>query len=71
MKTSRLHKFMLLLFAGACVPANDQESDFILVSDVQQLMVNVVEPAAEVYWDAVGTIVDAEGDHEIYPSTEE
>ena len=71
MKTLRLHRFALLLVAGACVPASDQESDFVLVSDVQQLMVNVVEPAAEVYWDAVGTIVDAEGVHEMYPTTEE
>ena len=39
------------------------------VADVKQLMASVVEPAAEVYWDAVGTIIDKEGTHEIEPQT--
>ena len=30
-----------------------------------------MEPAAEVYWDAVGIIVDAEGEHHIEPKTAE
>ena len=34
-------------------------------------MVSVIEPAAEVYWDAVGTIMDEEGIHEIEPQTHE
>lgn len=39
------------------------------VADVKQLMASVVEPAAEVYWDAVGTIYDANGVTEIAPRT--
>ena len=34
-------------------------------------MVSVIEPAAEVYWDAVGVIMDEEGTHEIEPRTPE
>jgi hypothetical protein len=41
------------------------------VADVKQLMSSVVEPAAEVYWDAVGTIIDDKGTHEIEPKTTE
>lgn len=41
------------------------------VADVKTLMASVVEPAADVYWDAVGTIIDAEGTHEIEPKTVE
>lgn len=41
------------------------------VGDMQQLMASVVEPAAEVYWDAVGVIVDAEGEHHMAPTTDE
>lgn len=41
------------------------------VVDVQQLMLSVVEPAAETYWDAVGWIMDAQGTHEIRPTSEE
>jgi len=39
------------------------------VADVKQLMAAVLEPAADVYWDAVGTIIDREGTHEIEPQT--
>ena len=34
-------------------------------------MLTVVEPAAEVYWDAVGTIIDLEGTTEIRPQSVE
>lgn len=39
------------------------------VADVKQLMASVVEPSAEVYWDAVGTIFDEKGVTEIEPQT--
>jgi hypothetical protein len=41
------------------------------VADVKTLMATVMEPAAEVYWDAVGIIVDQEGEHFIEPRTAE
>jgi hypothetical protein len=41
------------------------------VGDMQQLMVTIVEPAADFYWDAVGTIIDMEGTVEIFPSSDE
>ena len=41
------------------------------VADVRQLMMTVVEPAAEVYWDAVGTIIDRKGVVERAPKTDE
>jgi hypothetical protein len=41
------------------------------VADVKQLMASVVEPAADEYWDAVGTVLDQEGMHEITPQTQE
>jgi hypothetical protein len=34
-------------------------------------MASVIEPAAEVYWDAVGTIIDENGTTEIRPQSEE
>ncbi|MGD9906513.1 MAG: hypothetical protein AB7U83_23855 [Vicinamibacterales bacterium] len=40
------------------------------VGDVKQLMQFVVEPAADVYWDGVGTIVDQSGVTEFKPETE-
>ncbi len=41
------------------------------VADVKTLMASVMEPAAEVYWDAVGVIVDETGEHQIEPKTVE
>ena len=43
----------------------------IVVADVKQLMASVVEPAADVYWDAVGTIIDEKGTIEIEPQSVE
>jgi hypothetical protein len=34
-------------------------------------MAGVVEPAAEVYWDAVGVIVDSAGEHQLAPQNDE
>ena len=34
-------------------------------------MSSVIEPAAEVYWDAVGTVVDKNGTVEVEPKTDE
>lgn len=41
------------------------------VADVKQLMQSVVEPAADEYWDGVGTIIDHTGVTEIRPETAE
>jgi hypothetical protein len=41
------------------------------VADVKQLMASVVEPAADVYWDAVGWVTDENGTIEIEPKTDE
>jgi len=41
------------------------------VADVKQLMRSVVEPAADAYWDGVGTIIDQSGTTEIRPETTE
>ncbi len=61
------------LLAGAillcgCTP---DAQTFVEVADIQQLMTSVLEPAAEVYWDEVGTIIDQNGTVEIAPSTDE
>lgn len=37
---------------------------------VQQLMADDVQPTAQVYWNAVQYISDAEGEHDIFPKTD-
>jgi cytochrome c556 len=59
-----------LMFANGCNTA-PPPPPFKPVADVKQLMASVIEPAADEYWDAVGTVLDAEGVHEITPQTQE
>ncbi len=56
------------VLTAACAPETPQ---FTPVADVRDVMISVLEPAAEVYWDAVGEILDENGVHEIRPSTDE
>ena len=50
---NRLLCLVILVAASACSSAAPPPP-FKPVADVKQLMASVVEPAADVYWDAVG-----------------
>lgn len=54
-----------LAFIAACQPEPPPFNESL---ELLEVMVHVVEPAAEVYWDSVGIIMDAEGTHEIAPA---
>ncbi len=41
------------------------------MADLKQLMTSVVDPAADVIWGSVGTVVSAEGTEERAPKTDE
>ena len=41
------------------------------VADVKTVMATIMEPAADEYWDTVGTVIDMEGEHAIAPQTQE
>jgi hypothetical protein len=59
---------LICAFAAGCnTPA--PAPPFKPVADVKQLMAQMLEPAADLYWDAVGTIIDGTGQHEIAPKT--
>jgi hypothetical protein len=60
---------VLLIGAAACEPKPPQPA-FEPMSDVKTLMAAVVEPAAEVYWDAVGSWDDSTGTHVMVPTTD-
>jgi hypothetical protein len=56
----------LVIAVAGCAP---EPVPFDEVADVQQLMLTVIEPAAEVYWESVATIMTLEGTEEIAPKT--
>jgi hypothetical protein len=52
------------------LPVSQDTSPYRPVADMQRLMFSVLEPAAQDYWDAVGWIIDADGEHEIRPTSD-
>jgi hypothetical protein len=40
-------------------------------SSIRDLMQSMVDPSADTLWGAVGTVVDAEGTHDLFPRTQE
>ena len=60
-----------LLASGCSRPPPAAPPPLRPVADVKQLMKFIIEPAADEYWDAVGTIEDAKGVVHVAPATEE
>lgn len=69
-RTAARCSLVMLLVAAGCEPA-PKPPPFSPTADVRQLMASILEPAAELYWDAVGTIVDSAGVTAILPRTPE
>jgi len=61
----------LPLLVAACREPPPPPPPFKPVADVKQLMISVVDPAADVIWESVGTIVSAQGTEERAPKTDE
>ena len=65
----RITPLVLLVLVVGC--ATDSAPPGQPVADVKQVMTAILEPAAEIYWDAVGTVIDTAGTHEIAPQDAE
>jgi len=62
----------LFALAGPGLGCSGGGLPFHETADTKQLMTSVIEPAAEVYWDSVGIIMDIdEGTREIRPRSED
>ena len=57
--------------AGCAHQAPPPAPPFKPVTTVLELMESVIAHAAEVYWESVQVTVDASGEHELYPETDE
>ncbi len=61
----------VVILAAAAVGCAPTPPPLRHVADVKQLMSSVLDPAADLYWDAVGTVTDQTGTTEIAPETTE
>ena len=61
----------LAFLLSSCATDSGARSSLHAVADVKQVMTAILEPAAETYWDAVGTVIDTTGTHEIAPQDAE
>ena len=66
MRTIHLLPAIAIFCAAGCAP----QPAFKPVASVKQLMATTIDPAAEVVFDAVGTIVSASGVEEIAPKND-
>ncbi|MEE2778226.1 MAG: hypothetical protein VYE73_15855 [Acidobacteriota bacterium] len=73
MRTSPLCVVVLIALAVGCGPAEEAATGppFMPVADVMHLMQNIVDPAADVVWGSVGTIIDDTGTNEFFPQNDE
>jgi hypothetical protein len=59
------------LMAGSCAEEAPAGPPFRTDTSVRMLMANMVDPAADLLWDAVGTVIDETGETRWEPETEE
>ncbi len=69
----RIAALVAVATLAACekAPPPPQQPPFVIVASNKQLMAEVVEPAADSYWDAVGSTSDKNGITEHAPKNDE
>jgi hypothetical protein len=55
---------------GAATAGSDNPDRQVFLT-VRDLMQSIIDPSADTLWGAVGTVVDGEGIHEMFPKTDE
>lgn len=60
---------LVMVASGGC--SEPEGPPFQPMVDVKELMTAIVDPAADVLWDSVGTVISEEGVDEWYPKTDD
>jgi hypothetical protein len=71
MRTSLWLAPLVILAGSACSSPAPPPPPFQTVATPKELMNNVLDPAVDVIWDAVGTIITPEGTFEKAPATDD
>lgn len=62
----------LVLLSSCSSPAPAAEMPpFHATANMKELMLNVIDPAADTLWESVGTVLDAQGAHERFPASDD
>jgi hypothetical protein len=56
---------------GPATAPNTPGSNRPVHSSIRELMESIIDPSADALWGAVGTVLDKDGTHELYPQTQE
>jgi len=76
-RASNLTLFAAAALLAGCDAAGDDsqasagEPQYVQAHSAQQLMAQVVQPTAEVFWGSAGFVVDETGEHDLTPTTDE
>src|SRR5215471_7400226 len=65
-----LSSVLLVLLAG-CATKPAPEPEFRPTATVKDIMDSMVDPSADFVWASVATVVDADGEHEKFPQTDD
>ena len=71
MRLWRALTVVALVTGASCGGEAPSEPPFRTEMTVQMLMANMLDPAADLLWDAVGTVIEADGETYWEPETEE
>ncbi len=61
----------LLASCNKAEQAQQPAPQYLKVHTIKQLMATVVQPQADVFWRSAGAVVDAAGEHDLTPHTDE
>jgi hypothetical protein len=63
---------LVLLSASCSSPAREPAMPpFQTTVNMKDLMLNVIDPAADMLWESVGTVIDETGTHEKFPTSQD
>jgi hypothetical protein len=62
---------LVLLASCSSTPPAPAMPPFQTTANMKELMLNVLDPAADGIWESVGTIMDVTGTHERFPQTDD
>ena len=69
-KVAWLLPFVVLSSCSSPAPAAEMPP-FQTTANMKDLMLNVIDPAADALWESVGTVIDETGTHEKFPATQD